>query len=198
MLKGDPKRTILDPESCERGQKGRRLEINVIAKFVLGKKLPEEKERVKRFVGKRRESEAVYTLSKCGKITSGREEKNEQKKRGTRSIHTTPSMYDYFMLTCSLSQVTPQCLYHSYKALAPGYLLCPPIPGPWPSILAACGGDPPPPGAPLPRPFMPGPPRPLPRPRPGILPGIAKSGFAALASRMTSSCLIGRRAGWPL
>jgi hypothetical protein len=43
------------------------------------------------------------------------------------------------------------------------------------------------------RPPLPLPPRPCPRPRPGRPPGIAKSGFAALASRIASSCLIGRR-----
>jgi hypothetical protein len=53
------------------------------------------------------------------------------------------------------------------------------------AIVAEGGGMPPRPG--LPRPLAP------PRPRPTGAPGNAKSGFAALASRMTSSCLAGLR-----
>jgi hypothetical protein len=65
--------------------------------------------------------------------------------------------------------------------LAVGYLPWFPIPGA-PNMAGAA--------TPLPPPL---PPRPLPLPRPKSAPGTAKSGFAALASRMTSSCLIGRR-----
>jgi hypothetical protein len=43
----------------------------------------------------------------------------------------------------------------------------------------------------------PRPPLPRPRPLPGMAPGMAKSGLAALASRMASSCLMGRRGGGP-
>ena len=73
-------------------------------------------------------------------------------------------------------------LCHPYIALAPGYRpgACSPFCGP---IIVAGGCMPPLPLPPL------GPP--LPRPRPMPTPGMAKSGFAALASRITSSGLIG-------
>jgi hypothetical protein len=66
-------------------------------------------------------------------------------------------------------------------ALAPGYL--PGVCNPCCNIIA--GG-----GAPLPLPLKA--PLPLPLPPPMPTPGIAKSGFAALASRITSSGLMGR------
>jgi hypothetical protein len=71
---------------------------------------------------------------------------------------------------------------------APGYLDVLLKPGPF--IIVAGGGGPMGP----PRPPRP---RPRPRPRPGMPPGMAKSGFAALASRMASSCLMGRRGMGP-
>lgn len=69
--------------------------------------------------------------------------------------------------------------YQAYR-LAPGYLDWLLSPGPGPIIVA---------GGPI------GPPRPraLPLPLPGVVPGMAKSGFATLACRITSSGLIGRR-----
>jgi hypothetical protein len=82
--------------------------------------------------------------------------------------------------------------------LAPGYLDVLLSPGPGPIIVAGSGG---PMGPPRPPPPLP--PRPLPRPRPAIA-GMAKSGFAELASKIASSCLMGLRgppppygANWP-
>jgi hypothetical protein len=68
------------------------------------------------------------------------------------------------------------CTYTDYIASPPGYR--PPAP-PIDGITPGCCIPP-----------RPGPP-PLPRPR--VAPGIAKSGFCALASRITSSCLGGLR-----
>lgn len=71
--------------------------------------------------------------------------------------------------------------HYSQSYMAFGYR--PWFPSPMLAMVAAGGGMPPRP-PPLPRP--------RPRPRLKSAPGIAKSGFAALASRITSSCL-GRR-----
>ena len=68
------------------------------------------------------------------------------------------------------------CTFTDYIASAPGYR--PPAP-PIGGIIPGCCIPP-----------RPGPP-PLPRPRVAL--GIAKSGFCALASRITSSCLGGLR-----
>lgn len=105
--------------------------------------------------------------------------------------------WHYCVAHASLLHTLSRCYTIAYIALAPGYRPGVPRPMGWP-IMVALGGAIAPPRPPRPRPR----PRPRPLPMPPM-PGIAKSGFAMLASRITSSGLMGGRsrppygANWP-
>lgn len=105
-----------------------------------------------------------------------------KKKQHSRDMNAIDSIQRAASHSCLI-------LCRLYMALAPGYRpgACIPFGGP----IIVAGGL-----MPLPLPRAPYPP--LPRPLPMPTPGIAKSGLAALASRITSSGLIGLAPPRPL